>query len=158
MITITIPSIAMTNTITTIVLLPLLSRSLPLSRPSYCCYDSCHRHPYSRPFFSATLCCNLSLACVCVLVALTEILSAVLPWGYAMCAAFYTDVYSYISRIGSSLFLVVQVLVLLDFAFSISEGMIERAAAKDSALDAAGYVPGFCQNHWYDMARTHTNT
>jgi hypothetical protein len=65
------------------------------------------------------------------------------------CPAFYTDVYSYISRIGSSLFLLVQVLVLLDFTFSFSERIIAKAGERDAALDAAGYVPGFCQNQWF---------
>ena len=61
---------------------------------------------------------------------------------------FFADVYSYISRIGSGVFLVVQVLVLLDFMFSLSEGLIDRAQRRDGALDAAGYEPGFCQNQW----------
>jgi Serine incorporator (Serinc) len=68
--------------------------------------------------------------------------------------AFFTHAYSWIARIGSFLFLVVQVMLLVDFACDLGEFWQARAEERDKALDAAGYVPGLLQNCWFVLLST----
>jgi hypothetical protein len=63
-------------------------------------------------------------------------------------AAFFTDFYAYVARAGSTLFLVLQLLVLVDVACEWGEKLQARAEERDAHLVSEGYIPGLFQNCW----------
>lgn len=58
------------------------------------------------------------------------------------------DVYQEVARIGSILFILLQVLILIDFAFDLHNCMLGKAAAYDAQLEADGYEANLCGNCW----------
>lgn len=56
--------------------------------------------------------------------------------------------YSQLARYGSVLFLLLQVFIIIDFAYSAHEWLIARMEAEDARLDAAGWEPGLLSNRW----------
>ena len=60
----------------------------------------------------------------------------------------FFDVYAQVARVGSILFLLLQALILIDFAYDLSEGILARADAYDQKLDAEGYEANCCGNMW----------
>lgn len=57
----------------------------------------------------------------------------------------FFDGYATFARVVSSLFLVLQVLLLVDFAYAMHEFLIARA---DAADEASGTEPALCSNFW----------
>lgn len=60
----------------------------------------------------------------------------------------FFEVYADIARVGSILFLLLQALILIDFAHDVSECILARSAAYDDKLDAEGYEANCCGNPW----------
>lgn len=58
------------------------------------------------------------------------------------------DVYQEISRVGSVLFILLQILILIDFAYDIHEWLLGHAAEYDARLEADGYEANLCGNCW----------
>lgn len=72
---------------------------------------------------------------------------ALLGVSFAIPNDFFTK-YSEISRYLSILFLVAQVLIIIDFAYRMHERLLEKAEKKDRAMEAAGWEPGCLSNCW----------
>ena len=47
--------------------------------------------------------------------------------------------------------LTTQVLIIVDFAYTLHEALLARMEARDAALDAGGWEPGLCSNGWKDL-------
>ena len=62
-------------------------------------------------------------------------------------AAFFTG-YAEFARYGSIFFLLAQVIIVIDEAYSIHEGLLSRISATEAAFEAAGWEPGLCSNPW----------
>lgn len=60
----------------------------------------------------------------------------------------FFEVYSYISRVGSILFILLQLLIVVDFAFDLHEFLVGRANDYDEKLEADGYEANVCGNCW----------
>lgn len=56
--------------------------------------------------------------------------------------------YSQFSRYGSILFLIVQVLIIIDFAYTAHEYLLARIDRADAELEAKGWEPGLCSSPW----------
>ena len=56
--------------------------------------------------------------------------------------------YSQFARYMSILFLIAQVLIIVDAAYTVHEALLARMDARDAALDAQGWEPGLCSNGW----------
>lgn len=56
--------------------------------------------------------------------------------------------YSQFSRYGSILFIVAQVLIIIDFAYAAHEYLLARIDAGDAEMEAAGWEPGLCSSPW----------
>ena len=67
---------------------------------------------------------------------------------YATQWAGFFEVYSYISRVGSILFILLQLLIVVDFAFDLHEFLVGRANDYDEKLEADGYEANVCGNCW----------
>eukprot|EP01138_Halocafeteria_seosinensis_P010987 gb/GECG01011222.1/.p1 GENE.gb/GECG01011222.1/~~gb/GECG01011222.1/.p1 ORF type:complete len:488 (+),score=44.38 gb/GECG01011222.1/:1-1464(+) len=60
----------------------------------------------------------------------------------------FFKVYTWISRVGSMLFLMVQVLMLIDFAYDFQEYALDKIKERDNELHDEGIEPGCLSNHW----------
>lgn len=60
----------------------------------------------------------------------------------------FFEAYSEVARVGSVLFLMLQALILIDFAHDMSECILAKSAAYDEKLDAEGYEANCCGNPW----------
>lgn len=56
--------------------------------------------------------------------------------------------YSHLARVGSVLFLALQALILIAFAYDLSDGILARAQAYDDKLEAEGYEANLLGNCW----------
>ena len=54
--------------------------------------------------------------------------------------------YAQFSRYGSVLFLIAQVLIVIDFAYVLHEWLLARIDASDAELEAKGWEPGLCSS------------
>lgn len=59
--------------------------------------------------------------------------------------------YAEIARIGSVLFVVLQILILIDFAYDLHEFLVGRMVAYDDDLAKDGYEANACGNKWKVM-------
>lgn len=62
----------------------------------------------------------------------------------------FFDVYAQLSRYGSIVFLVIQVVIIIDFAYVLHEALLRRIDARQRALDAnaGSFEPGALSNGW----------
>lgn len=56
--------------------------------------------------------------------------------------------YAQAARFGSILFLVVQCIIIIDFAYVLHEGLLSRMEAREASMTRAGYEPGCLSNGW----------
>jgi len=56
--------------------------------------------------------------------------------------------YAELSRYGSILFIVIQVILIIDFAYALHEWLLRRADATDARLEKDGWEQGICSNGW----------
>jgi hypothetical protein len=56
--------------------------------------------------------------------------------------------YAELSRYGSIIFLLIQVLLIIDFAYAVHEWLLRKMAETDARFEAEGFEPGLCNNGW----------
>lgn len=56
--------------------------------------------------------------------------------------------YAQFSRYGSVVFIVIQCLLIIDFAYKAHEYLLARVDRADAALEAKGWEPGLCSSPW----------
>lgn len=72
---------------------------------------------------------------------------ALLGISLAISNDFY-ETYGQIARYGSIVFLVIQVVVFIDLAYTLHEWLLHKIEARDKAMDEAGWQPGVFSNCW----------
>ena len=56
--------------------------------------------------------------------------------------------YAQASRFGSVVFLVIQCIIIVDFAYVLHEGLLARIEAREAEMERAGIEPGLLSNGW----------
>lgn len=74
-------------------------------------------------------------------------------WGVLVTGAFFIpnqlyNVYAEISRVVSILFLILMILILIDFAYTVQEKVFDRIERRDEAMSEEYETVGLCQNPW----------
>jgi hypothetical protein len=60
----------------------------------------------------------------------------------------FFDGYADFARVGSVIFMVMQLVLLVDFAYWLHEWLLQSMDKRESDIEARGYTPGACSNPW----------